>query len=761
MPLRRRGTNGDDVLSGIGGSYQLIGGKGDDTYIVDDIGDEVIEKANGGIDTVQSYISYQLGSNLEHLTLLGQSDIDGTGNSSDNRITGNSGANSLYGLGGNDTLDGGAGDDSLYGGESDDLLIGGTGSDLLDGGDGTDTARFSGLSTDYTIQRVGAEILVTRTVDGVTEQDVLRDIEFLAFDDQVIAAYTIGVNAAPTATPDSYSATSGTALSISGSVLDNDSDPDNDALSVTASDPFSAGGGSVQMNANGSFTYLSAEGFSGTDTFSYTVSDGHGGEDSAVVTIEVAAAPSNMAPVALGDSYSSVAGVALENAGSVLANDSDPEGNPLSVTAYDAASTGGGSVQMSANGMFTYTPMAGFTGIDSFGYTISDGNGGQASATVTITVEAAPESGAVPYYIEGLLLDEWARLNYPDPVGTGATITYTFLDAVPGYYSDSHWVNNGFTAFSAEQQQITRDALAMLSGLTGLTFVEGSATDAEITFGFTDIPGSTQGLAYFPSWYDGTGRIESDIWFDIDLAGDGFALGSEAYELLLHEIGHAVGLSHPDFPTTEETRQFTLMATALHPTMTAGASTYQLFDIAALQYLYGANTSFASSDDVYDFATLDGRVMVIWDGGGHDTIDLSGAAYGVAIDLRAGAFSSVAGSGSNNLTIAFGTVIEDAIGGSYDDILTGNSADNRLAGGGGDDILTGNAGADIFVFESKWGDDTITDFARGEDLLDFSSAGLSFDQLTISSSGEDTIVFHKGATVLLAGVTDLDQSDFL
>ena len=71
MPLRRRGTNGDDVLSGIGGSYQLIGGKGDDTYIVDDIGDEVIEKANGGIDTVQSYISYQLGSNLEHLTLLG------------------------------------------------------------------------------------------------------------------------------------------------------------------------------------------------------------------------------------------------------------------------------------------------------------------------------------------------------------------------------------------------------------------------------------------------------------------------------------------------------------------------------------------------------------------------------------------------------------------------------------------------------------------------------------------------------------------
>jgi len=332
---------------------------------------------------------------------------------------------------------------------------------------------------------------------------------------------------------------------------------------------------------------------------------------------------------------------------------------------------------------------------------------------------------------------------------------------VPDYYSSSHWVNGGFTAFSAEQQQITRDALAMLSGLTNLIFVEGSAADAEITFAFADVQGSSPGLAYFPSWYDGIGSVESDIWIDIDFIGDGFTLGGEAYELLLHEIAHAVGLSHPDLPTAEETRQYTLMATAHHPTMTADASTYQLFDIAALQYLYGANTSYANGDEVYDFAALDGRVMTIWDGGGHDTIDLSAATYGVDIDLRAGEFSSVAGSGSNNLAIAFGTVIEDATGGQYNDTLIGNSADNRLAGGGGDDILTGNAGSDIFVFASKWGDDTITDFTRGEDLLDFSAAGLSFDQLSISSSGGDTIVFHKGATVLLAGVTDLDQSDFI
>ena len=65
------------------------------------------------------------------------------------------------------------------------------------------------------------------------------------------------------------------------------------------------------------------------------------------------------------------------------------------------------------------------------------------------------------------------------------------------------------------------------------------------------------------------------------------------------------------------------------------------------------------------------------------------------------------------------------------------------------------------MFESKWDDDTVTDFTRGEDRLDFSAAGLGFGQLSISSSGGDTIVFHKGASVLLAGVGDLVQSDFI
>ena len=161
------GTNGDDILNGIGDSFTLTGGNGNDTYIVDDAGDTVNEKNNGGIDQVISYVDFVLGNHVENLTLEGTDNLSGTGNVSDNIIIGNSGDNTLYGLGGDDTLDGGAGDD------------------LIDGGDGTDTAVFAGLSSDYVIVREGADLRVTSNLTG--ETDILRNIEFLSFSDMMIA----------------------------------------------------------------------------------------------------------------------------------------------------------------------------------------------------------------------------------------------------------------------------------------------------------------------------------------------------------------------------------------------------------------------------------------------------------------------------------------------------------------------------------------------------------------------------------------------
>jgi Ca2+-binding RTX toxin-like protein len=141
------GGAGNDILNGGTGSDTMTGGADDDTYVVDAAGDSVVEAAGGGIDTVQSSISYALGTEVENLTLTGSA-ASGTGNALANVITGNSSANTLDGGDGNDTLDGssgvdvvygGTGNDTLYGGSSVDAVFGGAGNDTLDGGTGADT----------------------------------------------------------------------------------------------------------------------------------------------------------------------------------------------------------------------------------------------------------------------------------------------------------------------------------------------------------------------------------------------------------------------------------------------------------------------------------------------------------------------------------------------------------------------------------------------------------------------------------------------
>jgi hypothetical protein len=118
----------------------LTGGDGNDTFIVDHVGDTVAEDSSAGADIVFSSVTYTIAdADLEAITLTGSSVIDATGNSSANTITGNSVNNSLWGGDGNDTISGAAGNDTLLGENNDDLLDGGTGIDSLVGGTGNDT----------------------------------------------------------------------------------------------------------------------------------------------------------------------------------------------------------------------------------------------------------------------------------------------------------------------------------------------------------------------------------------------------------------------------------------------------------------------------------------------------------------------------------------------------------------------------------------------------------------------------------------------
>ena len=172
-----------------------------------------------------------------------------------------------------------------------------------------------------------------------------------------------------------------TAKPVTIAVLANDFDPDGDPMTVTAvTKP--ANGTAVINGAtpNNTVTYTSKTGFTGADTFSYTVSDGKGGTATAKVTVTVSTPP-NHPPVAADDTATTSKNKAVTIA--VLANDSDPDGDPLTITSVATAANG--TVAATATRV-TYTPNRNFLGTDGFSYTITDGRGGSASARVTVSV---------------------------------------------------------------------------------------------------------------------------------------------------------------------------------------------------------------------------------------------------------------------------------------------------------------------------------------------------------------------------------------
>jgi Ca2+-binding RTX toxin-like protein len=128
---RLTGGDGSDYLDGGTGQDAMIGGSGGDSYVVDNSGDTVTETDTFGYDTVDSFVSFTLGNNLEKLNLKGAAAISGTGNGLDNPLTGNSANNTLTGLGGNDTLDGGQGSDTLIGGAGDDTYTVDSSTDVI------------------------------------------------------------------------------------------------------------------------------------------------------------------------------------------------------------------------------------------------------------------------------------------------------------------------------------------------------------------------------------------------------------------------------------------------------------------------------------------------------------------------------------------------------------------------------------------------------------------------------------------------------
>ncbi|MGF7176548.1 M10 family metallopeptidase C-terminal domain-containing protein [Azospirillum doebereinerae] len=361
--------------------------------------------------------------------------------------------------------------------------------------------------------------------------------------------------------------------------------------------------------------------------------------------------------------------------------------SPVPDGLFTSASTDGSALSAFVDGTFSSSAFADGTASPQF-----------AAATVPSSAVAALLPSGTPRWGGGL--------------GTAATVTYSFMAASPSYAQSSDRL--GFAAMSAAQRTAVRQALAAWSEVANIVFTEVADTGngGSIRFGTNRQGGSSAAYAYYPGGtLYGTG---GDVYLANDATTNSSAMpGSYGFKTILHEIGHAIGLKHPGnynaagggsegpyLSSAEDNYRYTLMSYNSHPSLGFnGLGTGPaLYDIAAVQYLYGANTQTRLGDTVYA-STNTAFSLSIWDGGGTDTLDAGQQTAAVTINLNGGAFSSIGPNGSggravDNLSIAYGVVIENAIGGAGNDVLVGNDAGNVLTGGAGDDTLTGGAGDD-------------------------------------------------------------------
>ena len=270
----------------------------------------------------------------------------------------------------------------------------------------TSAAVDHGSTTAFTIQLIsGAYTGLTASGCGGSLVSTTFTTGAITSNCTVIASAS-SANSDPTAVDDAASITEDVSSSVGGNVLSNDSDSDGGTLAATPATP-TLTYGSLALASDGSYTYTLDNsalnslntGQSDTDTYVYTVSDGQGGSATATLTITVNGADeANVAPTASDDATSITEDVATQVSGNVITNDSDSDGGTLTVTPATPSLTYG-SLSLASDGAYTYTLTDsaldsldnGQQATDTYVYTLSDGQGGSDTATLTITINGADE----------------------------------------------------------------------------------------------------------------------------------------------------------------------------------------------------------------------------------------------------------------------------------------------------------------------------------------------------------------------------------
>jgi hypothetical protein len=297
--------------------------------------------------------------------------------------------------------------------------------------------------------------------------------------------------------------------------------------------------------------------------------------------------------------------------------------------------------------------------------------------------------------------------------GVPKSLTFSFMTAAPTYGGGEG--GTGFTAPTEAYKLAVNMILGRLWLETGLSFTEvpDSATSyGQLRFGANQ-QATTKGYSYIPG--QTPDARAGDVWLDVEtlqLLGQ----GQEGWEVLLHEIGHALGLSHPKSESEVTTstvllnqwndNSYTVMSSLQSPSK-LWQSWFGALDIQALQSLYGTGRPLATGNDSYLYGNSQGQSLsTLRDAGGTDVLNLSGNSLGAYVDMKPGSFSSIGittqgYAAYNNVFIDPNTIIENLIGTHYDDVVFGNDLNNTIYEWGGNDVIDGRGGINTVVYVGK------------------------------------------------------------